>query len=63
MIKVYYNSLGSCDWVIVKNGEETIFEGHSITPYDFVDVLNHLAGSNYLDAELIEVEDVMEVDE
>ena len=44
MIKVIHNSAGSGDWVQVwnvKNGErEALFEGHSITPNDLVDILN-----------------------
>lgn len=44
MIRVIHNSAGSGDWVQVWNdkvGESClIFEGHSITPNDLVDILN-----------------------
>ena len=44
MIRVVHNSAGSGDWVQVWNdkvGESClIFEGHSITPNDLVDILN-----------------------
>jgi hypothetical protein len=40
MITVIHNSAGSGDWVVVKNGDDTLFEGHTITPNDLVDILN-----------------------
>jgi len=44
MIRVIHNSAGSGDWVQVWNdkvGESVlIFEGHSVTPNDLVDILN-----------------------
>lgn len=44
MIRVIHNSAGSGDWVQVWNdkaGESClIFEGHTITPNDLVDILN-----------------------
>jgi hypothetical protein len=58
MIKVVTNSLGSCDWVTVKFGNEVLFEGHSIKPQDFVDIFNGLgdAGRSAV-ARVIEVTD------
>ena len=40
MIKVVHNSAGSGDWVEVRNGDNILFQGHTITPNDLVDILN-----------------------
>lgn len=57
MIKVITNSLGNCDWVVVRiggrDGFETITEGHRIEPRDLVMILQN-AGVH---AELVEVDD------
>lgn len=54
MIKVVTNSLGSGDWIHVKDGDYTIFEGHRISPYDLVFMLTRYGGS---DVALVEVTD------
>ena len=58
MIKVVTNSLGNGDWVVVKFGDEVLFEGHRIAPQDFVDIFNGLgdAGRSAV-ARVIEVTD------
>lgn len=56
MIQVITNSLGSGDWVVVRdtNTGETLFEGHRITPQDLVNILSF---DDSQSAELIEVND------
>ena len=54
MIKVITNSLGMCDWVVVKNGENILFEGHRIEPRDLVDIIDSIT---FECGELIEVTD------
>lgn len=58
MIKVVTNSLGSGDWITVRFGNEVLFEGHRITPQDFVEIFNGLgdAGRGAV-ARLVEVTD------
>lgn len=55
MIQVKHNSEGSGDWVQVWNGEELLFEGDRITPFDLVDLLNWLNPA--AEAELVRVND------
>ena len=58
MIKVVTNSLGSGDWVTIKFGNEVLFEGHSLSPRDFVDIFNGLGDSGRSAvARLVEVTD------
>ena len=54
MIKVITNSLGNCDWVVVKNGDEVLFEGHRVEPRSLVDIIDGIHGSG---ATLVEVDD------
>ncbi len=58
MIKVITNNLGSGDWVKIQFGNEVLFEGHRISPQDFVDIINGLgdAGRSAV-AHLVEVTD------
>lgn len=39
MIKVITNSLGSGDWIQIKEGDLTIFEGHRVGVHDLVFLL------------------------
>jgi hypothetical protein len=52
MIKVITNSLGSGDWIHIKDGNHTIFEGHRLGVQDLVLVLGRFAN-----AKLIELTD------
>lgn len=52
MIKVVTNSLGSGDWIHIKEGDETIFEGHRVGVNDLVFLLER-----YANVKLIEVTD------
>lgn len=59
-MKVVWNALESGDWVVIKtDDDETVFEGHSINPRDFVDIINNLGGVGRFkeEAELVEVDD------
>lgn len=42
MIKVITNSLGSGDWITVKNGSETLFEGHRVTALELASIFEQL---------------------
>ena len=58
-MRVITNSLGSGDWVTIVDDEgQCLFEGHRITPQDFVDIFNGLgdAGRSAV-AQMIEVND------
>ena len=54
MIKVITNSLGNCDWVVVKNGNEVLHEGHDISPRDLVNIIEGILDAG---AERVEVDD------
>ena len=54
MIKVITNSLGSGDWITVRQGENILFEGHRIGPQDLVDIIDSIT---FESGELIEVTD------
>ena len=59
-MRVITNSLGSGDWVTIVDDEgQCLFEGHRITPQDFVDLINGFDGvGRYKEtAELVEVND------
>jgi hypothetical protein len=43
MIKVFHNSNGSGDWIHIKEGDETIFEGHRVGVHDLVFLLERYA--------------------
>lgn len=43
MIKIYHNSIGSGDWIHIKEGDETIFEGHRVGVNDLVFLLERYA--------------------
>lgn len=54
MIKVVTNSLGSGDWIAVKeDNNPSVMEGHRISAQDLVDILDYLG----IEAKLIEVTD------
>lgn len=42
-VTVVSNSLGSGDWIHIKEGDSTIFEGHSIRVDDLVFLLSRYA--------------------
>ena len=52
MIKIFHNSLGSGDWIHIKEGDETIFEGHRVRVNDLVFLLER-----YANVKLIELTD------
>ena len=52
MIKVVTNSLGSGDWIHVKDGDYTIFEGHRVSPYDLFFMLKNYGGNGVTLVEL-----------
>lgn len=52
MIKVFHNSMGSGDWIHIKEGDETIFEGHRVGVNDLVFLLER-----YANVKLIELTD------
>lgn len=54
MIKVVTNSLGSGDWVVVKDGNSTVYEKHSLSLQDVVYLLQEYSTKK---VELIEVTD------
>lgn len=54
-IQVITNSNGSGDWVKVFYNTDLIYEGHSISPRDLVNIINSFYSDN--GAELIEVND------
>ena len=54
-IQVKTNSLGSGDWIQVFYCDDLIFEGHSISPMDLVDIINGFYADN--GAELVQVTD------
>ena len=59
-MRVITNSLGSCDWVVVKTDDgDTIFEGHRIEPRDLVDIINACGGVGKYkeDAGMVEIDD------
>jgi hypothetical protein len=59
-MRVITNSLGSGDWVTIEAEDGSIlFEGHSITPRDFVDLINGFGGVGRYkeEAKLVEVND------
>lgn len=42
MIKIISNSLGSGDWVVVKDKTEVLFEGHRVTTLELASLLELL---------------------
>ena len=57
-MRVITNSLGSCDWVVIKFGNETLFEGHRVEPRDLVDIINSMGdNARSASAQLVEVDD------
>ena len=52
MIKVFHNSMGSGDWIHIKEGDETIFEGHHVGVNDLVFLLER-----YSNVKLFELTD------
>ena len=43
MIKIFHNSMGSGDWIHIKEGDLTIFEGHRVGVNDLVFLLERYA--------------------
>ena len=42
MIRIITNSQGSGDWTVVKQGDETLFEGHRVTTMELASILEQL---------------------
>ncbi len=53
MIKVITNNLGSCDWVIVKDNADTLFEGHSVSTLELASLLEQLGH----EVDLVQIDD------
>ena len=53
MIKVITNSRGSGDWTVVKQGNETLFEGHRVTNMELASILEQLGH----ETDIVEVTD------
>lgn len=53
MIRVITNNLGSGDWVVIKNNDETLFEGHRVSTFDLVMILQNIG----IHTELAEIDD------
>lgn len=43
MIRIFHNSMGSGDWIHIKEGDYTIFEGHYLGVKDLVSLLERFA--------------------
>jgi hypothetical protein len=52
MVKVFTNTLESGDWIHIKEGDYTIFEGHRVGVHDLVFLLQR-----YAKVELVELTD------
>jgi pyruvate/2-oxoglutarate dehydrogenase complex dihydrolipoamide dehydrogenase (E3) component len=55
VINIVINSLGSGDWIVVKDTESdaVLFEGHRITPLEFASILEQLGTA----VDIVEVTD------
>ena len=42
MIKIVTNDQGSGDWITIKQGDQYLFEGHSIHPFELEEILQAL---------------------
>jgi hypothetical protein len=42
MIRIITNNLGSGDWVVIKQGDNVLFEGHRPNVYDMRDVFESI---------------------
>ena len=42
MIKIITNDQGSGDWITIKQGDQYLFEGHSIRPFELEEILRAL---------------------
>jgi hypothetical protein len=60
MIKVITNSNGSGDWIHIKEGDETIFEGHRVGVHDLVFLLERYANVKLIELTDEEMEDGVE---
>jgi len=60
MITICTNSLGSGDYVIIKNGEKVLFEGHRIMPSDVAYMLQRYfnTGVKYMELTDEEMEEI-----
>ena len=60
MITIMTNSLGSGDYVIIKNGDQVLFEGHRIMPGDLAYMLQrHFnTGVKYIELTDQEMEEI-----
>ena len=54
-VNVITNSLGSCDWVVVKLNGEQVHAGHYISPRDLFEIMQNCVG--YEDVFFVEVTD------
>jgi hypothetical protein len=60
MIKVITNNYGSGDWIIVKEDDEILFEGHCVSPLDLVFILQRFTKATILDLTDEEMEEGVE---
>ena len=60
MIKVITNNYGSGDWIIVKEGDEILFEGHRVSSLDLVFILQRFTKATILDLTDEEMEEGVE---
>jgi hypothetical protein len=60
MIKVITNNYGSGDWIIVKEDDEILFEGHRVSPLDLVFILQRFTKATILDLTDEEMEEGVE---
>ena len=42
MIEIITNSMGSGDWVVVRNGDTVLYEGHRPSVWDLADIFSAL---------------------
>ena len=60
MVKIFHNSLGSGDWIHIKDGDLTIFEGHRVTVRDLAHLLERYANVRVFDLTDEQMEDGLE---
>jgi hypothetical protein len=60
VIKIFHNSLGSCDWIHIKEGDLTIFEGHRVGVQDLVRLLQRYANVREFELTDEQMEDGLE---
>ena len=60
MVKIFHNSLGSGDWIHIKEGDLTIFEGHRVAVQDLAHLLERYANVRVFDLTDEQMEDGLE---